>query len=79
MVMRWLSCGTESLHIIGTCPNCYATQGGLLLGTAANAYAGRITVRCVDCGMSADYYVDSTVEKIWKLDPVESKSIPLNQ
>jgi len=79
MTLRWLSCGTESSHIIGTCPNCYATQGGLLLGTAATAYAGRITVRCVDCGMSVDYYVDSTVEKIWKLDPVESKRVPMDQ
>jgi hypothetical protein len=48
----------------------------LLLGTAATGYAGRISARCVDCGKSIDYYVDSTVEKIWKLDPVESKAIP---
>ena len=79
MTMRWLSCGTESLHIVGTCPNCYATQGGLLLGTAATGYAGRTTVKCVDCGKSVDYYVDSTVEKIWKLDPVESRRVPLAQ
>jgi len=48
-----------------------------MLGTAASGYAGRITAKCVDCGKSVDYYVDSTVEKIWKLDPVESKGVKI--
>lgn len=78
MIMRWLSCGTGSVHIVGTCPDCYATQGGLLLGTAATGYAGRITAKCVDCGKTIDYYVDSSIEKIWKLDPVESKGVKLD-
>jgi len=51
----------------------------LLLGTAAAGYAGRTTAKCVDCGKSIDYYVDSTVEKIWKLDPVESKAVPIER
>ena len=79
MTMRWLSCGTGSLHIVGTCPGCYATQGGLLLGTAATDYAGRISAKCVDCGKSMDYYVDAAVEKIWNMNPVESKGISTEQ
>ena len=76
MTIRWLSCGSESLHLIGTCPNCYATEAGLLLGTAAAGYAGRITATCVDCGKSVEYYVDATAQKIWKLDLMESKRVP---
>ena len=79
MLLRWLSCGTGSVHIIGACPDCYATQGGLLLGTVATDHVGRISAECVDCGKSIDYYVDSSVEKIWKLDPVESRAIPLER
>ncbi|HWR70792.1 MAG TPA: hypothetical protein VN415_07015 [Dehalococcoidia bacterium] len=79
MIIHWLSCGSESLHIMATCPNCYATEAGLLLGTAATGYAGRITATCVDCGKSVDYYVDANVQKIWKLDPVESKRVPPEQ
>ena len=79
MTIHWLSCGSESLHVMGTCPNCYAREGGLLLGTAATGYAGRITATCADCGKSVDYYVDATVQKLWKLDPVESKSVTLSQ
>jgi hypothetical protein len=75
MIMRWLSCGTGSVHIVGTCPDCYATQGGLLLGTAAAGFAGRISAKCVDCGKNIDYYIDASQEKIWKLDPVESRGV----
>jgi hypothetical protein len=31
----------------------------------------------VDCGKNIDYYVDASQEKIWKLDPVESKGVQL--
>lgn len=79
MMMRWLSCGTGNMHIVGTCAGCYGTQGGLLLGTFATGYAGRVSAKCVDCGKAADYYVDSSVEKVWRLDPVESKRVPLEQ
>ncbi len=51
----------------------------MLLGTAATGYAGRITATCVDCGKSVDYYVDANVQKIWELDPVESKGISPEQ
>ena len=79
MTIYWLSCGSESLHIMETCPNCYAREGGLLLGTAATGYAGRIAAACVDCGKTVDYYVDATVQQIWKLDPVQSKRVPPGQ
>jgi hypothetical protein len=79
MTIYWLSCGSESLHIMGTCPNCYASEGGLLLGTTATGYAGRITTTCIDCGKSVDYYVDATAQKMWKLDPVESKRVSPEQ
>jgi hypothetical protein len=75
MTLRWLSCGAEILHIIGTCPNCYAAEAGLLFGTATTGYAGRTTATCIDCGKSVDYYVDATVQKVWKLDPVESRRV----
>ena len=78
MIMRWLSCGTSSVHIVGTCPDCYATQGGLLLGTAAAGFSGRITAKCVDCGKTIDYYVDAGQERIWRLDPVESKAVKVD-
>jgi hypothetical protein len=75
MIMRWLSCGTESLHIVGACPDCYASQTGLLLGTVATAYVGRVTARCIECGRSMDYFVDSNAENIWKMELVASKGI----
>jgi transcription elongation factor Elf1 len=75
VTIHWILCGSESLHILGTCPNCYATESGLLMGTTVTGYAGRITVTCVDCGKSVDYYVDAAVQKVWKLDPVESKRV----
>lgn len=75
MATYWISCGSENLHIIGTCPNCFATESGLLLGTAATGYAGKITANCTDCGKIVDYYVDATVQKIWRLEPVESRRV----
>jgi hypothetical protein len=79
MTVRWLSCGTGNMHIVETCAGCYGTQGGLLLGTFATGYAGRISAKCVDCGKAKDYYVDSTVGNVWRLEPVESKGVPLEQ
>ena len=75
MTIRWILCGSETLHVLGTCPNCYATESGLLMGTMVTGYAGRITATCVDCGKSVDYYVDAAIQKVWKLDPVESKRV----
>ncbi|RLC96091.1 MAG: hypothetical protein DRI40_04110 [Chloroflexi bacterium] len=75
MNLRWLVCGAGNLHIVGPCPECYATQGGLLLGTVASTFKGRIPARCVDCGKVIDYYVDAQEEKIWKLEPVEAKGL----
>jgi hypothetical protein len=71
--MRWLECGSGSVHIVGPCPECYATQGGLILGTVSGTYRGRITAKCLDCGKTIDYYVDATEGKIWRLDEVEAK------
>ena len=73
MVMRWLVCGAGSIHIVGPCPDCYASQGGLLLGTIATTYKGRVAAKCLDCGKSLDFYVDAQEEKIWKLEPIEAK------
>ena len=77
--VHWISCGSESLHIIGTCPNCYATNAGLILGTTTTGYAGRITATCVECAMMVDYFVDSTIQRIWKMDPVESRKVNYDQ
>jgi len=73
MAMRWLECGSGSVHVVGPCPECYATQGGLLLGTVASSYKGRVTAKCLDCSRSVDYYVDAQEEMIWRLEPVEAK------
>lgn len=73
MIMRWLACGAGSIHIVGPCPDCYATQGGLLMGTVASTHKGRVTTICLDCNKTVDYYVDAHEEKIWKLDPIEAK------
>ena len=73
MTVRWMVCGAGNVHIVGPCPNCYATHGGLLLGTVASTYKGRITATCLDCGKSVDYYVDAHEEKIWRLEPVEAR------
>lgn len=77
MTMRWLECGAGSIHIVGPCPDCYTAQGGLLLGTAASTYRGRLTARCIDCGKAIDYYVDSPEGRIWLLQPIESKGARL--
>lgn len=75
MIMRWLACGGGNIHILGTCPDCYATQGGLLLGTVASTHKGRVTALCSDCGNAVDYYVDAKDEKMWKLEPIEARGV----
>jgi hypothetical protein len=75
MQLRWLVCGQGNVHIVGPCPDCYATEGGLLLGTVASTYKGRISANCVDCGKIVDYYVDASEGRIWKLEPVDAKGM----
>lgn len=76
MIMRFIACEAGYVHIIGSCPNCYHAQGGLLLGTVANNYAGRVHTVCMDCDMTVDYYIDAKEEKLWKLESVETKGSP---
>jgi hypothetical protein len=73
MTMRWLECSSGSIHIVGPCPECYTTQGGLIMGTVSSSYKGRVTAKCLDCGKSVDYYVDATEGKIWKLEAMEAR------
>jgi len=73
MQLRWLVCGSGNAHIIGPCPDCFSTQSGLLLGTVAGSYKGRVTARCVDCGRAEEYYVDAGEERIWRLEEVGVK------
>lgn len=73
MIMRWLTCGGGNVHIVGPCPFCFETIGGLLMGTVSKNQKGRTTARCLDCGKSMDYYVDAQEERIWRLEPVEAK------
>ena len=73
MIMRWIACGAGNLHIVGPCPECYASEGGLLVGTVANTHKGRVHTVCLDCNMAVDYYTDAKEEKLWKLEPVEAK------
>ncbi len=78
MIMRLLTCGAGSVHIVGPCPDCYADQGGLLLGTISATHKGRVPANCLDCGKVVDYYVDAPEDKIWKLEPVEAKGIKID-
>jgi len=73
MAIRWLECGTGNLHIVGPCPRCGDRRGGLLLGTVAGTFRGRITAKCTDCNEAVDYYVDAHEGRIWSLVPVEAK------
>ncbi|MFC2018007.1 hypothetical protein ACFLTQ_01730 [Chloroflexota bacterium] len=74
--MRLIACGVGNVHVIGPCPKCYDAQGGLLLGTVANTYEGRVQTICLDCDETVDYYINAQKEKLWKLEPVEGKGIP---
>lgn len=73
MTVRLLSCGMGNVHLVVSCYNCYASGGGLMIGTAANTHKGRLTVECMDCGAAADYFIDARKKKTWKLEPVEAK------
>lgn len=75
MIMRWLACGGGHIHILGACPDCFVTQGGLLIGTVTNTHKGRVTALCMDCGKEVDYYVDAKDEMMWKLAPVEARGV----
>ena len=76
MIVRWISCEAGNVHVIGPCPKCYDTEGGLLLGTVANTYQGRVETICLDCDETVYYYFDAKEEKLWKLEPVEGKGYP---
>jgi len=69
--VRWFVCQVGNLHVTGPCPDCYASQGGLLGGTLLTKDRGRVTTKCANCGKTVDYYVDSLEEKSWRLEPVE--------
>ncbi|MBL7119773.1 MAG: hypothetical protein ISS53_03715 [Dehalococcoidia bacterium] len=75
MKLRWLVCGTGNVHVVGPCPNCFATQSGLLLGTVSSTYKGRVMAKCVDCGKTEDYYVDGNEGKIWRMDEIVVKGV----
>jgi len=75
MAIRWLECGAGNLHIVGPCPRCGESRGGLVLGTVAGTYKGRVTARCTDCAEAVDYYVDAHEGRIWSLEPVEVKGV----
>ena len=73
MSLRLLPCGVGNVHLVGPCYNCYVSQGGLMIGTVAKTHKGRVIAKCLDCGKTVDYYVDAQAEKIWKLEPIESR------
>jgi len=73
MRMHWLTCGAGKLHIIGSCPRCSLSQGGLLVGTVACTYKGVTTAKCADCAKTVDYYVDADRQLILHLEAVKVK------
>ena len=73
MSVRCLECGGGNLHIVGPCPYCESTKGGLLVGTIAGTYKGLVMARCAECGKGVDYYVDAHQGRVWKLEEIEVK------
>ena len=71
MFVYWLECEGGHIHVAASCPDCSASQDGLLLGTLAVKAEGRIPARCPDCGAVVDYYIEVYDRKLWKLEPVE--------
>lgn len=71
MVVRWVSCKSGYRHIVGPCPHCYSTQGGLLAATVVNPIEGLTTLECPDCHKTVEYYIDSKKEQIFRLDDLE--------
>jgi len=73
MSVRCLECGAGNLHIVGPCPYCEPTSGGLLVGTTAATYKGLVSAKCAECGKSVDYYIDAHQGRVWKLEEIEVK------
>ena len=59
MTMHWFTCGADKLHIIGYCPRCSSSQGGVLVGTVSCTHRGVTTAKCTKCAETVQYYVDA--------------------
>ena len=64
--LRWLVCEDGDVHIVGPCPRCFQSSGGMLIGTSETATGGITRAECADCGETIDYYVDPENQQIWK-------------
>lgn len=77
MPMRWIKCPAVpaggNIHLIGPCPNCSDSKGGLLIGTVSGSFKGRITAECLECGTVVDFYIEAEEGNVWRLEPVEAK------
>ena len=76
MIIRLITCEAGHVHLIGPCPYCYHFEQGLLSGTVANDYKGRIHTVCMDCSNEVDYYIDAKEETLFELESVETKGSP---
>jgi hypothetical protein len=73
MTLYWLECGGGNVHVVGPCPYCEATDGGVVIGTVSGSYKGVATANCADCGKTVDYYIDAVQGRVWSLASVKVK------
>jgi len=59
MTMHWFTCGPDKLHIIGYCPRCSSSQGGVLVGTVSDTHTGVTKAKCTKCAETVEYYVNA--------------------
>ena len=59
MTMHWFTCGPDRLHIIGYCPRCSSSQGGVLIGTVSDTHTGVTAAKCIKCAETVEYYVNA--------------------
>jgi hypothetical protein len=68
--LRWLVCEDGDVHIIGPCPRCFHTGGGMLLGSTLTASRGIARAKCTDCDETIDYFVDPQQQQMWKAEAI---------
>ncbi|MFC1925743.1 hypothetical protein ACFLW2_03485 [Chloroflexota bacterium] len=73
-IVRLASCIAGNLHLIATCPRCHSKTGGLLFTTVPMAFIGATTARCIDCGHTIDYYIDTMENRAWVMEAIEART-----
>ena len=69
-ILRWMACQHGDVHVVGPCPRCFHTSGGMLLGSSLAAHGGITTAKCTECGETIDYFVDPQQQQMWKAEAI---------